>query len=97
MGLVVAPVALRVVVVAATLGGQNRIETLGIEIEQVDLMTGLRKSGQGLFSDRGVKAVVERMAIDIQHAHRQGLELTKLRILPGFSRPCGSTSCLKPS
>ena len=74
-------------VVAAALGGQNRIETLGIEIKQVDLVARFRKSGQGLFSDRSVKAVVERMAINIENAHLYGLKLTKLRILPGFSRP----------
>ena len=58
-------------VVPAAIGGQDRIETLGIEIEQIDLVAGFRLPGQGFLADGGMKAVVERMAIDIKHAHRQ--------------------------
>jgi hypothetical protein len=58
------------VIIAAALGGQDGIETLGIEIEQIDLMAGFRKSGESLLSDGGVKTVVKWMAVDIQHAHR---------------------------
>src|SRR5579859_542446 len=97
IGLIVEAIALGVVIIPTALCRKYRIEILGIEIEQIDRMTSLRKASQRLFPDSGVKTVVERMAIDIEHAHRQALALTKLRILPGLSRPNGSTSCLNPS
>ena len=73
MGLVVAPIAFGIMVIAAALRRQHGIETLGIEIEQVDLMACLLQPSQRLLANGGVKAVVERMAIDIQHAHLRAL------------------------
>src|SRR4030081_3291936 len=77
-------------------GGENGIKTLRIEVEQIRRVPRLLQSCQCFSADRGMEAVVERMAIDVQHAHH-GSIFAKLRILPGLSKPYGSTSCLNPS
>jgi hypothetical protein len=69
MGPVVGPVAHGIMVIAAPFGREYGIKAFGIEIKQVDRMPRLLQGGQRLLADRGMKAVVQRMAIDIQHAH----------------------------
>ena len=83
-----------VVIVLARVGPQNRVEALRVEIEQVNLVPGRLQARQRLVANGRVKTVHQRMAIQIQYPHARG---AKVRILPGFSKPNGSTSCLKPS
>ncbi len=67
--LIVGTVAYGIMVVAAPLRCQHWIKTFGIEIEQVDRMSRFLQSGQRFFANGGMKTIVKRMAIDIQHEH----------------------------
>jgi hypothetical protein len=68
---------------------ERRVEAFAIEIAQVHLMAGAPETRQRRIADRGVEAFGQRVALELKDAHeaRPHAFGTKVRILPGLSRP----------
>jgi hypothetical protein len=63
------PVAALVVVMPPALLRQDGVEAFGVEIEQVDLMAGFFQPGERSDANPRVKALGQRVAIEVENPH----------------------------